>query len=140
MPGGHVQTVDRAFLKAGMQLVRGPVDLEDLLINTGVRVCARKSDVIGNEIMSAGILSPEHRIVRLRFAPVQPRQTELYGRSTNVSYTPFVISPSGVMSLMMVIGKSSCTLHGWRVLIAGTPPTAAVLAAGYPQQRKKLPT
>jgi len=77
VPGGHVQTVDRAFLKAGMQLVRGPVDLEDLLINTGVRVCARKSDVIGNEIMSAGILSPEHRIVRLRFAPVQPRQTEL---------------------------------------------------------------
>ena len=138
VPGGHVQAEDKAFLKAGIPSVRGPVDLEDLLINTVVRVSSRKSSVIGNEIMSVGILSPEHRTVRLRFVPVQPRQTELYGRVTNVAYTPFVISPSGIISPMMIIGNSSYSLHGWRILIAGTPPTGAVIGAGYPQRRKRL--
>jgi hypothetical protein len=137
VPRGYSTPDDVAHFRSR---ATGLVATEPALIESVQRIAAREPDRIGNELMSVVIPEPRrYRGIEIRFVPLQPVKMTIYGKPTEIAYTPWILTPGGWAAPAIMVGTQRLQLGGWRIILEAPRSTGAVLGAMYPQRRKARP-
>jgi hypothetical protein len=101
-------------------------------------IAARHATIIGSELMTVFLPPPQSREIAVRFTPATVQTITMYGRPTEFSYTPFVLTPGGFAFPALIVGTSFMRFGPWRLRLQAPAPSGALIGAMYPQRRKRL--